>query len=1096
MVEPAKHGYSRGNTLDKLWHTIVAHYDVDEAACVSELIDTLDTSPKQFATIQSAAEALVKNVRAQDSSIHMVDALLQEYSLDTQEGVLLMCLAEALMRIPDKATADALIKDRLSTADWQKHVGHSGSTLVNASTWGLLLTGKVVKLDSNIEDSPSGVLSRLVKKSGEPVIRGAMNQAMKIMGKQFVLGRTIEEALDNSRKPRKQGYTYSFDMLGEAAMTAHDAKRYLQSYQHAIQAAGRDNAKNSGDAESINKAAGSAYAEAMSVHGQTSISIKLSALHPRYEAAQEDRVLTELYQTVVKLLENAREQNIGINIDAEEMDRLEISLKLFEKLYRSSVNKGWGKLGLVVQAYSKRGLPVLRWLNALAKEQGDVIPVRLVKGAYWDTEIKLAQQKGLPEYPVFTRKENTDISYLVCADFLLSEATRGGLFPQFATHNAHTVAAVMAAAKAVATKAGRPRGFEFQRLHGMGDALYKAVMEPAGNQKVPVRIYAPVGAHKDLLPYLVRRLLENGANSSFVHRLVDANTPVSELTGHPVEQVRRFKTLRNNRIPLPGDMFSDRQNSRGVNLWCEKHWKQLHADLRHWDSHQWHAASAPVSAASLSAKRASDGAAETMHSPRDLREVVGHVVWSTHEELQTALSVAEQYFPTWSGTPVEKRATALEKFADLMESNMAELMALCCREAGKTMQDGIDEVREAVDFCRYYAVQARKLMGKPELLPGPTGESNELYSVGRGTFVCISPWNFPLAIFTGQVVAALVTGNCVLAKPAEQTSLIAARAVQLMHEAGIPTQALQLLLGDGAKIGPDLLSDKRVAGVAFTGSTGAAHSINRTLAARDGAIGILIAETGGQNAMIVDSTALPEQVCRDVLQSAFASAGQRCSALRVLFVQEDIADQLIEVLAGALSELRVDDPRYLSTDVGPVIDAEALANLKAHIKAIGKDSRWQARGAVHGIGSSHAEGLQGHYLAPAIVEIDSLEQLDSEHFGPILHVIRYSAKGLSKVIDSINNSGFGLTLGIHTRNESAALDIERRVRVGNTYINRNQIGAVVGVQPFGGLGLSGTGPKAGGPHYLPRFTTERVRTINTTAVGGNATLLSLDGAPD
>ncbi|WP_020406180.1 bifunctional proline dehydrogenase/L-glutamate gamma-semialdehyde dehydrogenase PutA [Hahella ganghwensis] len=1038
--------------LDQIWQHITSNYAVDEASYLKELLPLAQPDTDGIGQITEEATRLIENVRKQDDSVHMVDALLQEYSLDTQEGILLMCLAEALMRVPDKRTADALIEDRLSGADWEKHMGKSESTLVNASTWGLLLTGKVVKMDRTLDGRPASVLNRLVKRSGEPVIRAAMHQAMKIMGKQFVLGRDIQEALDNGRKYREKGYSYSFDMLGEAALTTHDAKRYFDSYMQAIASVGAD----SSNAEKP---------------GSSSISIKLSALHPRYEQAQESRVQTELYNTLMELLKFARDKNVSITIDAEEMDRLELSLRLFEKLYRSSVNQGWGQLGLVVQAYSKRALPVLVWLAALAKEQGDVIPIRLVKGAYWDSEIKLCQQKGLPGYPVYTRKEGTDVSYLACMKFLFSPQTVGRIYPQFATHNAHTAACVLYHAKQMPT-----RPFEFQRLHGMGDALYKTIL---ANHDYNVRIYAPVGAHKDLLPYLVRRLLENGANSSFVHRLVDAETPISSLVHHPALELQKYTHLFNNRIALPGDIYPDRPNSAGVNLFVEQQYQPLQEEIRLWDNTQWHAT--PI----VNGQADTEGAGETIVSPYNRNLSVGTVLWSGQQHLKNALDSAEKGFPLWNETPADNRAKIIEAFADKMEANFAELMALCCREAGKTMQDSIDEIREAVDFCRYYAQQARKEMSTPTLLPGPTGESNELYLEGRGIFVCISPWNFPLAIFTGQMVAALVAGNAVIAKPAEQTTLVAHRAVQLLFEAGLPKEALQFLPGDGAKIGPDLISDPRVAGVAFTGSTQTAHIINRSMAAREGAIGTLIAETGGQNAMIVDSTALPEQVVKDVVQSSFASAGQRCSALRVLFVQQDIADNIMELLDGAMKELNVGEPSLLKTDVGPVIDAEAQTKLINHIRKMSQTAKWQSRANLPD------DADKGYFVPPSAFEISGIEELTEEQFGPILHIVRYDAADLDNVIKSINNTGFGLTLGIHSRNESTALYIEKNVKVGNTYINRNQIGAVVGVQPFGGRGLSGTGPKAGGPHYLHRFTNERTRTINTTAVGGNATLLSL-----
>lgn len=1034
------------------WNAIVSNYAADETAYLKELIPLAQSNASEYRSVTETATRLIHTVREQGDSIQMIDSLLQEYRLDTQEGILLMCLAEALMRIPDKHTADALIHDKMSVADWQKHVGRSESTLVNASTWGLMLTGRVVKMDKRLDGSPSSIWKRLVKRSGEPVIRSAMYQAMAIMGRQFVLGRDIREALRNARDYRDNGYTYSFDMLGEAAMTRDDAARYLRDYRDAIKAVGADT-----------------YPRGNSP--APSISIKLSALHPRYEVAQEARVVDELANTLIDLLGTARANSVSITIDAEEMDRLELSLRLFEKVFSSDVVRGWGGLGMVIQAYSKRALPVLCWLNRLAREQGDEIPIRLVKGAYWDTEIKRCQQLGLDAYPVFTRKEATDTSYLACLRYLLSEYTRGALYPQLASHNAHTVASVLA----IARNRGRP--LEFQRLHGMGDALYKTIL---GELDYPVRIYAPVGAHKDLLPYLVRRLLENGANSSFVHRLVDAETRVDDLVQDPVQQLQKYAALPNDRIPLPPRIFgAERVNSRGLNLHAGAHLIPLLERLGRWREAQWEGG--PI----INGERRSAGKRQCIQAPYDQSQAVGGVVWSNAAQIAEAVDVASDGFQRWNDAPVDERAGCLERFANLLETHLDELMALCAREAGKTLQDGIDEVREAVDFCRYYAVQGRHRFARATPLPGPTGERNELYLEGRGVFLCISPWNFPLAIFTGQIMAALVSGNAVIAKPAEQTSLIAFRAVELMLEAGFPADVVQFLPGDGATIGDRLASDPRIAGVAFTGSTRVAKLLNRSLAQREGAIVPLIAETGGQNAMIVDSSALPEQVVQDVIHSAFASAGQRCSALRVLYLQKDVAQRMETLLAGAMAELSIGDPGLHSTDMGPVIDERAQSGLQAHLAELEKNARFIASVKLPTACQS------GFYIPPSAYGIDSIRQLDKEHFGPILHVVRYAAENLDHVIDDINQAGYGLTLGIHSRSESTASYIEKRVKVGNTYINRNQIGAVVGVQPFGGRGLSGTGPKAGGPNYLVRFATERMRTTNTTAVGGNASLLSL-----
>ncbi|WP_198590835.1 bifunctional proline dehydrogenase/L-glutamate gamma-semialdehyde dehydrogenase PutA [Shewanella sp. 10N.286.52.C2] len=1050
-------GHYNNASLDELFSAITNNYIVDEELYLSELIKLVPSSDTEIKQITDKAHQLVLKVRQFEKKGLMIgiDAFLQQYSLETQEGIILMCLAEALLRIPDAATADALIEDKLSGAKWDAHLSKSDSVLVNASTWGLMLTGKIVKLDKNIDGKPSNLLNRLVNRVGEPVIRQAMNAAMKIMGKQFVLGQTVKEALKNSVAKRQQGYTHSYDMLGEAALTAKDAHKYYTEYSHAIAELG-------------------AQEYDLSSAPRPTISIKLSALHPRYEVANESRVLSELYDTVIKLIVQARELNIGISIDAEEMDRLELSLKLFQKLYNANETQGWGLLGIVVQAYSKRALPVLCWLTKLSREQGDEIPVRLVKGAYWDSELKWAQQAGDGGYPLYTRKAGTDVSYLACARYLLSDATTGAIYPQFATHNAQTVASISAM--------GANRHYEFQRLHGMGEELYDTMLAESGAKSV--RIYAPIGAHKDLLPYLVRRLLENGANTSFVHKLVDPKTPIESLVVHPLTTLKAYKTLANNKIVLPEDIFGiERKNSKGLNMNIISESAPFFAGVDQFNDTQW-TAGPLVNGETLS------GETKNVLSPFDTTKTVGQVAFANNQAIEAALSSAHGAFHRWSHTPVEQRASALQKLADLLEENREELIALCTREAGKSLQDGIDEVREAVDFCRYYAIQAKKMMAAPTLLPGPTGELNELFIQGRGIFVCISPWNFPLAIFLGQVTAALAAGNTVIAKPAEQTSLVGYRAVQLAHEAGIPVDVLQFLPGTGATVGAAITADERIGGVCFTGSTGTAKLINRTLANREGAIIPLIAETGGQNAMIVDSTSQAEQVVADVVSSSFTSAGQRCSALRVLFLQEDIADRVLDVMQGAMEELSIGNPIFVQTDVGPVIDATAKANLNAHIDHISQVGKLIKKINLP------AGTENGHFVSPTAVEIDSIKVLEKEHFGPILHVIRYKAANLAAVIDEINSTGFGLTLGIHSRNEGHALNLADKVDVGNVYINRNQIGAVVGVQPFGGQGLSGTGPKAGGPHYLTRFITEKTRTNNITAIGGNATLLSLGDAED
>ncbi|MDA9556536.1 bifunctional proline dehydrogenase/L-glutamate gamma-semialdehyde dehydrogenase PutA [Vibrio sp.] len=1019
--------------LDTLWSLISPLYMVDETTWLKELLPLATPTIEEKSQTEINTTELIKAIRADKKAIQMIDALLLEYSLDTQEGILLMCLAEALMRIPDKATADALIKDKLTVADWKSHLKNSDSVFVNASTWGLMLTGKVIGLPENEAKSATSAVNRLVNKMSEPVIRKAMYEAMKVMGHQFVLGRTIKEAQKNGKAMRNKGFTYSYDMLGEAALTVADARKYYQDYLTAIEAVGADT-------------------YGLDTSPAPSVSIKLSALHPRYEVANEDRVMSELYDILMGLLKRAKELDVAITIDAEEADRLEMSLKLFEKVYRSDLVKGWGKFGLVIQAYSKRALPVIVWLNGLAKEQGDLIPMRLVKGAYWDTEIKLSQQNGYENYPVYTRKEATDVAYLACARFLLSDEVRGNIFPQFASHNAQTVSAI-------ATMATH-KEFEFQRLHGMGDALYNHVMD---TYKQSVRIYAPVGSHKDLLPYLVRRLLENGANSSFVHRLVDARCPVETLTEHPVDMLLANKTLHNSQIPLPPQIFSDRKNSSNINIDIMSEAKPFEEKVAAFLENQWQAG--PIINGqdySESMIKANDNI-EQVTAPYDRSITAGQVAFANQDHVAAAIETAQSGFTAWNGKTSQERGKALNNLADLMEANLEELVAICHKEAGKTIHDSIDEVREAVDFCRYYANQIEEL--KDAKLKSFDGQTRIVSRNGRGVFVCISPWNFPLAIFLGQVTAALVAGNTVVAKPAEQTSLIAAYAVKLMLKAGFDKAAIQLLPGRGAEIGSALTSHDAIAGVAFTGSTPTALRINQTLAQRETAPVPFVAETGGQNAMIVDSTALPEQVVRDVMRSAFASAGQRCSALRVLYVQADVADRIISLIQGAMKELKVGIPYLHNTDVGPVIDATAKAKLDAHIEKMTATQTLVAQAELDDA------CLNGDFIAPRAFEINDISCLKEEQFGPILHIVRFKAAELPNVVKEINGTGFGLTMGIHSRNETVYRWIEEHARVGNCYINRDQVGAVVGVQPFGGQGLSGTGPKAGGPNYLYRFTT-------------------------
>jgi len=1030
---------------------INARYLADEGVLVRELAGLARVDAEDAARVRATAMRLVDSVRRNRTRVSGLDAFLQQYDLSSQEGVVLMCLAEALLRVPDKETADRLIADKLSSADWRSHLGTSDSMFVNASTWGLMLTGRVIRPAHRDVEQPTKFMQRLVSRLGEPVVRGAMRQAMRIMGHQFVMGRTIGEALKRASAGEGAAYRFSFDMLGEAALTAADSQRYLEAYHTGI------------------RAIAAADRRPDSIFAADSISVKLSALFPRYEFAKRERVLEELTPRILELAVAARKSGVGLTVDAEEADRLQISLELFEQVFRDEALAGWDGFGLAVQSYLKRGLDACRWVIALAEETGRCIPVRLVKGAYWDAEIKRAQENGLDGYPVFTRKVNSDVSFLACARELL--AARGRVYAQFATHNAHSVASII-------HYAGDNRQFEFQRLHGMGEELYAEVI---GEQhfNLPCRVYAPVGNHEDLLPYLVRRLLENGSNTSFVNRIVDEEAPIEEIVADPLAIVDGLETIPHPRIPPPAALFGpERRNSRGVNLADPGELGPLAAAMRK-------ALAQPQHARPMVGGQEMPGEAHPVVQPADHRRVIGQAEWATPELALRALEIAAQAQPRWNAAGAESRARLLERTAELFEEHTAELLALCIREGGRTLPDSVSELREAVDFLNYYAAQARREFAVPLRLPGPTGESNDLSVHGRGVFLCISPWNFPLAIFAGQVAAALVTGNTVLAKPAEQTPLVAAAAVRLFHAAGVPGEVLHLLPGSGPELGGVLLPDPRIAGVAFTGSTEVARLINRALAARDSAIATLIAETGGQNAMLVDSSALPEQVVLDTVKSAFNSAGQRCSALRVLFLQEEIAERTLRLLTGFMKELRIGDPALLSTDVGPVIDREALEVLEAHAERMEQERRVIARCALPD------DTRHGTFVAPLAVEIDGIGQLEREVFGPILHVVRYAARDLDQVIDEINATGFALTFGVHSRIDARAREVFARVRAGNVYVNRNMVGAVVGVQPFGGSGLSGTGPKAGGPGYLHRFTTERTLTINTSAVGGNASLLSL-----
>jgi RHH-type proline utilization regulon transcriptional repressor/proline dehydrogenase/delta 1-pyrroline-5-carboxylate dehydrogenase len=1029
-------------------------YLAPETQVVRALADRARLAPDRRDAVERRALGLVEAVRGSKPSGSSLDAFLREYHLASREGVILMCLAEALLRIPDAETADRLIADKIPSGDWEDHLGDSSSLLVNASTWGLMLTGRIVDVDRAELGSVRSWFARLTSRIGEPVARSALRQAMRILGHQFVMGRTIEEALERAGGSRERAYRYSFDMLGESALTAQDAEKYFEKYCAAIVAVGRHAPRD------------------QDITARHSISVKLSALHPRYELAQRDRVVKELGARLQALVRLARDSGIGLTVDAEEAERLELSLLLIDAVLASDVLSGYAGFGLAVQAYQRRACKALEWLGSRARGLNRKITVRLVKGAYWDSEIKRAQERGLPSYPVFTRKPSTDVSYLACARLL--SGMRDVIYPQFATHNAQTVAYV---AEVFGNTAG---SFEYQRLHGMGEELYSQVIgaEQGGHA---CRVYAPVGPHEDLLPYLVRRLLENGANTSFVNRIVDARLPPDAVVTDPIAQVDGFSEIPHPRIVEPPRLYGpDRQNSRGVNF-------ADGADLRMLKIECEAAALRPWRATALIDGKPGTGPVLQLANPADESQVIGSITQASAADANRAVTSAAAAQPAWDAMPAGHRADILLRAADAFEANRGAFLARCTLEAGKTLADGVAELREAVDFLRYYAAQSRAEFGEEKVMPGPTGERNALRLRGRGVFACISPWNFPLAIFTGQVAAALAAGNAVIAKPAEQTPLTASLAVQLLHAAGVPPQVLQFLPGDGGTVGAALTQDPRIAGVAFTGSTDTARLIERSLASRNGGIATLIAETGGLNVMIVDSSALPEQVVLDAVASGFNSAGQRCSALRVLLLQEEIEPRVLELLAGYMDDLRIGDPALLATDVGPVIDREALSMLEQHAKRVTAGGAWHHRVKL-------PPGTErGRFFAPLVVELPSLESLEREVFGPIVHVVRYRAVDLDQVVDAVNAMGYGLTLGVHTRIDSVAQRIASRARVGNVYVNRNMIGAVVGVQPFGGTGLSGTGPKAGGPYYLHRFATEQTVTINTAAVGGNASLLSLAG---
>jgi RHH-type proline utilization regulon transcriptional repressor/proline dehydrogenase/delta 1-pyrroline-5-carboxylate dehydrogenase len=1041
-----------GDSPEALRQTIRDHGTWPEEPAVKRLLHSLELTGGARHRAVTVAMGLVEGARARRAERPFLDAFLQEFGLSNQEGIALMCIAEALLRIPDDVTADRLIAEKLSTGDWSSHAGRSESLFVNASTWGLMLTGGILDLDPAIKTDADGWMRKLTRKAGEPLVRLAVRRAMRIIGGEFVVGRTIEEALARSAREADVGLC-SFDMLGEGARTLQDAARYLKSYQHAIEVIG-------------STAAGRA------VHDASSISIKLSALEPRYGLLQRERVMQRLVPQVLDLARQAARLGIQLTIDAEEADRLDLSLDVIEALAKDPVTRDWPGLGLAVQAYGKRALEVIDWVAATAQGCGRKMTLRLVKGAYWDSEIKRGQERGLDGYPVYTRKVTTDVSYLACVGRLFKHAD--SIYSQFATHNAHSIAAVLELAPPKAN-------FEFQRLHGMGRLLYAEAARQLANFP-RVRVYAPVGEHKDLLAYLVRRLLENGANTSFVNRFMDEQVPVAEIVRDPISELERLESFAHPRLAVPAALYSDRRNSRGIDLGDPRELQALRGEV---STHRSKKAADPHTAGPIINGVLLPGSAHPTTNPADRREQVGVARDATANEIKLAFDASAAAQPAWNRSGGDARANCLEKASDILEANRAEFHGLLVREGGKTISDAIAEVREAVDYCRYYALQARRHFAVPKHLEGPTGEVNELSLQGRGVFACISPWNFPLAIFAGQVTAALGAGNTVVAKPAEPTPLIAARFIRLLHEAGVPPQAVHLVPTPGRLFGEVALAHPALAGVAMTGSTATALTINRAMAARDGIIVPLIAETGGLNAMIVDSTALPEQVVDDVVSSAFMSAGQRCSALRLLFLQEEIADSVLEMIAGAMDELLIGDPSDLQTDVGPVINAAARDGLAQHVERMRKEARIVK---ACNLGEAH---LHGSFFAPHLIELKSAAQLTREEFGPILHVVRYRSSEIQDVLQAIRDSHYGLTLGVQTRLESFWRQVFLDTAIGNTYVNRNMIGAVVGVQPFGGNGLSGTGPKAGGPHYLTRFANERTLTVNTTATGGNAALLNL-----
>jgi len=1002
---------------------IRAFYHIDEEIAVEYILPTSEVNVSARSRAWDRARNMVLKIRQDQKGNGAIDALLNEYSLSSEEGVVLMCLAEALLRVPDKHTQDELIRDKISQGKWSGHLGSSDSLFVNASSWGLLLTGSMVNYSDKRNKDQFGLLKKTIGRLGEPVIRKAMNYAMKIMGQQFVMGETIAAATQRAAIKEQQGYVYSYDMLGEGARTMSDANLYFNAYQNAINAIGK-------------VALSSGKNDPRKVPG---ISIKLSAIHPRYSLHNKQRVMAELVPKLKELCLHAKQYNIGLTIDAEESERLEISLDIIEAVFSDKALGDWQGFGLALQAYQKRAVFVVDWLRELTLRTNRKLMVRLVKGAYWDSEIKHAQKEGFAHFPVFTRKSSTDLSYLACANKLL--AYRDTIYPQFATHNAYTAANIIELA------GDDKAGFEFQCLHGMGDSLYDQIVT---QENIQCRIYAPVGHHEDLLAYLVRRLLENGANSSFVNAIVDESKPVESLLEDPFEKTQRLESKYNKQIIMPIDLYRDesehsRANSMGLDLTDLNELTRLKASLDKW-SIEYHVD-----------KHALPVGANMIRNPANHAEIIGFHRTATHDDMSLMIDDAQNAFNNWASIAVITRADLLFRIADVLQQHRDELIALCIKEAGKVAQDAIDEVREAIDFCRYYATRAFKISEDHRLVP-------------RGVVLCISPWNFPLAIFLGQVSAAIVTGNTVLAKPAEQTSLIALRALELMHSAGLPKHVVQIVIAEGTAVGDSIVTDARIQTVMFTGSTKTGTKISQILAKRGGEQVPFIAETGGQNCMIVDSSALPEQVVDDVISSGFQSAGQRCSALRVLFLQEDIADRIIEMLKGALAELRIGDPAKLNTDIGPVIDQKALNSLNSHAEYMHLNGKLLFKCKLS---SDIPKDTDHLFFAPRLYEISAINLLKQEVFGPCVHIIRFKGQQIEAVINDINSTGFGLTMGIHTRIEHRAMELAQQSRAGNIYINRNIIGAIVGVQPFGGRGLSGTGPKAGGPHYLSRLMKEK-----------------------